>query len=100
MPEDGSLTPVETSPLIPRIDGNGYYEEGDRILAHDVTTDTVRAGIVGLTGSDGKGKAYMVVRYGEEPFEEAFLCTAKDVHEMLPDPEDVEELQSWLEGGA
>lgn len=101
MSEDGSLTPVVASPKIPRINGDGFYEEGDRILARDLAGgDVLRAGVVGLTGSDGKGKDYMVVQFGDEPFLEGFICTAKDVESMLPDPEDMEQLEQWLEAGA
>lgn len=99
--EDGSLTPVQANPLIPRINGDGFYEEGDRILARDIVGGgEIRAGIVGAIGSDGLGKDYMVVQWGDDPFIEAFICTASDVREMLPDPEDVEQLEQWLESGA
>lgn len=95
-----NLTPVVPSPLIPRINGAGFYEEGDHILVRDVAGGVERVGTVGLTGSDGLGKDYMVVRYGDEPFLEAFIATARDVVEMLPDPQDEDELLAWLESGA
>lgn len=98
--EDGSLTPCVANPQIPRINGDGFYQEGDRIIAFDAVGNQVRAGRVGVTGSDGLGKDYMVVQYGDDPFIEAFICTASDVRETLPDPEDAEQLEAWLESGA
>lgn len=87
--------------LIPRKNGNGFYAEGDRVLAVDLAGGSVeRVGIVGLTGDDGRGKKYMVIRYGDEPFTEGFIATAGDIIEDLPDPENEEQLLEWLEGGA
>lgn len=96
---DGKLT-VYTEPLIPRLSGGGVYEVGDRVLAHDVIGNVVRAGVIDVIYNKGPGKDYMVVTYGDTPFDEYFLCTRSDLRDDLPDPEDAEQLAAWLEGGA
>lgn len=90
-----NLTPVNI-PLIPRCNGDGCYEVGDRVLAHDVVADTVRAGTVGAISSDGKSD-YLIVTYGDELFEEYFLAQADDIRDVLPNPDDADALEAWLE---
>lgn len=97
--EDGSLT-VITTPLIPRLNGDGIYEVGDRVLALDVVHNEVRAGVVGAVTNHGPGKDFLIVTYGDAPFEEHFLCQRDDLRDDLPDPEDAEGLIAWLESGA
>lgn len=94
----GDLTAI-THPLIPRLNGDGVYEVGDRVLAHDAVADEVRAGTIGLISNEGPGKDYMIITYGEAPFDEYFLATRSDLRDDLPDPEDVEQLEEWLERG-
>lgn len=99
--KDGALTPVQAGALIPRLDGLGFYVEGDRVVARDVVDGNAeKEGVIGVISSDGKGKDYMVIQHGEEPFLDAFLCTRGDIIADLPDPEDAEQLEAWLESGA
>lgn len=84
-------------PRIRRKNGNGYYEEGDRVLAMDIVGNrTIRKGTVGLIGTHSNGQKYLTIRYGEEPFLEAFICQRSDIVEDLPD-DNIEAIEKWLE---
>ena len=95
MAEVNPLTP----PKIRRKSGKGFYEEGDRVIAIDYVGGGVqRVGTVGLTGTDSTGKKYLTIRFGEEPFIEAFICLREDIVEDLPE-DNVAAIEAWLEGG-
>jgi hypothetical protein len=89
------INPLTAQVLIKKQDGT-FYAEGDRVAARDlVGGNVVRLGTVGLMSTDGTGKKYMVVRYGEEPFIEAFLATEKDIILDLPE-DNIEAIEAWL----
>lgn len=89
---------TEIPALIPRKNGEGFYEEGDRVIAVDIVGGNVeRIGTVGQTGTDGTGARYMVVRHGDEPFIGAFLCGVGDVVQDLPRDNTTEAIERWLE---
>jgi hypothetical protein len=90
------VNPLTAQVLIKKKDGT-FYAEGDRVAARDlVGGGVVRLGHVGLMSVDGTGKKYMVIRYGEEPFIEAFLASASDIIEDLPE-DNIEAIEKWLE---
>lgn len=93
MTETNPLTP----PKIKRKSGDRFYEEGDRVIAIDYVGGGVqRTGTVGLTGTDSTGRKYLTIRYGDDPFVEAFICDRKDIVEDLPD-DNIEAIEAWLE---
>lgn len=92
---------AETNPLAPpqikRKSGSGFYQEGDRCIAIDYAAGGVqRVCTVGLTGTDSTGKKYLTMRYGDDPFIEAFICNREDIVEELPD-DNIEAIEAWLD---
>jgi hypothetical protein len=90
-------TEPQAPPRMRRKSGQGFYEEGDRVIAIDYVGGRVqRAGIVGLCGIDSTGTKYLTIQYGEEPFIEAFICQRRDIVEDLPE-DNIEAIEAWLE---
>ena len=97
--ELGRLTPAVAEPQIPRVDGNGCYEVGDRVLARDIVHGWTRAGHIVAITNHGPGKDYIIVKYGDGD-DDYFLCEAEFIEDVLPEPEDAEAVERWLESGA